>query len=212
MKIVAIDAGRNYSSALNRTLMAVAESAEAAGAQVGFLRLADYHIRDCVNCKLCVLGEGCKVDDDLATVLEALSWADGVIIGVPQYGSGRNRRGQNKTFEALLTRLRTYFEEETRNQPRLPGLESTETYLSKIARDTKRAIIVTGAGSEGGVGAYFNVRSGGQVRSLRHVLAACNINAVGSLSVDRNQRADEGLTHDQWDKANSLGRLIAGKI
>jgi len=203
MKIVAIDAGRGHGP-LNLTLSAVADAAEKAGAQVGFLRLSDYRIRDCVNCKLCALGEGCKIGDDLEIVLEAIAWADGVIIGAP-------RQGSNRAFEALLTRLRTYFEEDTRKQPRLPGLESAETYLSKIARDTKRAIIISGAESEGGIGAFFNLGSGRE-RSLRHALAACNINAVGQLSVGREQRNAEELTHEQWDKAASMGRLIAGKV
>jgi len=206
MKVVAIDAGSGY-GALNMTLSAVAEAAEKAGAQVGFLRLSDYHIRDCVNCKLCALGEGCKISDDLAVVLEAISWADGVIIGVPQQG----QRGPSRTFEALLTRLRTYFEEDSRRQPRLPGLGSAESYLTKIARDAKRAIIVTGADSDGGIGTFFNL-SGGRVRNLRHALAACNINPVGSLAVCRERRDKEELSHEQWSKAASLGRLIAGKL
>ena len=213
MKIVAIDASQN-SAALNCTLNAVAEAAEAAGAQVGFLSLADYHIRDCVNCKLCALGDGCKVDDGLATVLQALEWADGVIIGVPlsSYGA-RAQRGEGRAVRALLTRLRTHFESQVQSQPRLPGLESVESYLSKAARDAKQAIIVTGSSSEGGIGAFFNLGDArGQVRSLRHALAACNIDAVGSLSVERSRRDGADLSIEQRGRAVSMGRLIAGKV
>ncbi|MCL2746995.1 MAG: hypothetical protein FWE48_07940, partial [Coriobacteriia bacterium] len=60
MKIVAIDASRGDYT-LNRTLLTVAEAAEDAGAELVYIRLSDYRIMNCLSCRLCVMGEGCKM-------------------------------------------------------------------------------------------------------------------------------------------------------
>ena len=207
MKIVAIDAGRGNGT-VSQTLLAVAQSAQEVGAETVYIRLADYRIRDCVNCKLCALGEGCKIEDDMAELSALITQADGVIIGAPS--RERGIKSDHRAFDAMMLRLRTYFEG-NRNQPRLPGFGSADAYLTQVARATKRAIVITSSGGPGGIGAFF-ATGDGQVRNLRRALAACYINAVGSLSVRRETRRGEELSHEQWDRAASLGRLIAGKL
>ncbi|MCL2403892.1 MAG: NAD(P)H-dependent oxidoreductase [Coriobacteriia bacterium] len=208
MKIVAIDASRgNY--ALNRTLFAVAGAAEDAGAEIVYLRLSDYRIMSCLGCKLCVMGEGCKMEDDLPQLIEHIMQANGIIISAPD-----DRARSSQPLRALLGRLSTFFEVNSQFQPTLPGMGASDAYLSKVARDTKRAIIITSSVSEGGIGTYFapNLAYGAQIRRIRNALAACNIDAVGSMSIKRGSLRNDELCLDSKSRAISMGRLIVGKL
>jgi hypothetical protein len=202
MKIVAIDAGRGRST-VSQTLAAAVEAARDVGAQVISVRLSDFRIRDCVGCKLCALGDGCKINDGLQDLSLLIAEADGVILTAP--GS---YRGGDRAFKALTTRLRTYFEND--NQPYLPGLGPDVVRPSKVARATKRAIIIAGAGGSGPISAFFS-RSNGQIRTLRQSLANCHIGTVGTMAVVEKPAGAE-LAYPEWDRAHSLGRLLAGKL
>jgi multimeric flavodoxin WrbA len=208
MKVVAIDASRgNY--ALNRTLLTVAGAAEDAGAEIVYLRLSDYRIMSCLSCRLCVLGEGCKVEDDLPQLTEHIEQAHGIIISAPD-----SRARSSQPLRALLSRLSTFFEANSQVQPALPGMGATDSYLTQVARDTKRAIIITSSISDGSIGAYFapNIAQGAQIRRIRRSLAACNIDAVGSMSIKRGSVRNDELCMDSRTRAVSMGRLIAGKL
>jgi len=208
MKIVAIDASRGDYT-LNRTLLTVAEAAEDAGAELVYIRLSDYRIMNCLSCKLCVMGEGCKMKDDLPELMDHISEANGIIISAPD-----ERARNSKALCAFLARLKTYFDAEREAQPALPGFGAPNDYLSKIARDTKRAIIITSSASEGGIGAYFapNALNNASIRRIRRHLAAANINAVGSMAVRRGNLRNDELCLDSRLRAVSMGRLIAGKV
>jgi len=208
MKIIAIDASRgNY--VLNRTLLEVASAAENAGAEVTYLRLSDYRIMCCLSCRLCVMGDGCKLQDDLPTLMNQIEAANGIIISAPD-DKGRN----SKALRALLSRIQTYYEVNNEDQPSLPGFGSLGSYMSKIARDTKRAIIITSSASDGNIGAYFapNAFQGAQIRRIRRSLAAANIDAVGSMSMRRGDLKNDELCLESKTRAVSMGRLIAGKL
>ena len=208
MKIVAIDAGRgNY--ALNRALLTVVEAAEDAGADLTYLRLSDYRIMNCLNCKLCVLGDGCKLTDDLPRLIEPIKQANGIIIGTPD-----NCTRSSKTLQALLTRLSPFFDSSESIQPSLPGFGSPNSYLSKRARDAKRAIIVTSAINGSGISSYFTpiAAQSAQVRRISRLLDSCNIDAVGSMSLRRGNVKNDELCIDSYARAVSMGRLIMGKL
>jgi multimeric flavodoxin WrbA len=54
--------------------------------QLTLLRLPDFDVRYCTGCYRCLIkGRGCVLDDDLSTVLEAISDADALILAVPTY-------------------------------------------------------------------------------------------------------------------------------
>jgi len=208
MKVIAIDASRGH-YALNRTLLAVIESAEEAGAEVTYLRLSDFTIMDCLNCRLCAMGEGCKMEDDFADLLEYIAQSNGIIISAPD-----DKSRSSQALRTLLGRLSTFFEGNRNHQLPLPGFGATNEYMSKTARDTKRAVVITTAASNGGIGAYFmpSAVHGYQIKRLRRSLAACNINAVGSLEVGRSNLRKDKLCFDSQNRAESMGRLIAGKL
>ena len=208
MKIVAIDASRG-NLALNRTLLATGAAAEEAGAEVTYLRLSDYRIMTCLSCRLCAMGEGCKMRDDLPELLDLIAESSGIIISAPD-----DKSSCTKSLNTLLARLRTSFRDNSNHQPQLPGFGHPNNYLSKVARDTKRAIIITGSVNEGSLGAYFapNVLHGAQVRRIRRSLEACNINAVGSMAIKRANLRNDDLCIESKTRARSMGRLIAGKL
>jgi NAD(P)H-dependent FMN reductase len=213
MRIVAIDASRGH-RALNRTLQTVAKAASDCGAELSYIRLCDFQIRDCLDCKLCVMGDGCQMQDDLPYVQDAIIQANAIIVGTTEKDIRHHRhsRGGHRALDALLKRISSHFGV-AHDQPTLPGI-NTDHYLSKVAHDTKRAIIISSAASEGGIAAFFSrgISRGAKARQIRSALAACNINSVGSLSVERGHLINEDLTSEQHNKAYSLGRILAGRV
>jgi len=208
VKVVLIDAGRgNY--ALNRALLTVTEAAENAGADLTYLCLSDYRIMNCLNCKLCVMGEGCKMKDDLPRLIEPIIQANGIIIAAPD-----NCTNSSRALQTLLMRLRTFFNGGNNTRPPLPNFASPDAYLSRIARDTKRAIIITSSANGRGIGAYFKpiVPQASQAKRIRNLLAACNIDVVGSMSLKRSNIKNGELCLDSRARAVSMGRLIVGKL
>ena len=54
--------------------------------ELNLLRLTDFQIDPCRGCYGCLFNEGqCVIDDDCATVLEAIASADAVILAAPAY-------------------------------------------------------------------------------------------------------------------------------
>ena len=147
--------------------------------------------------------------DDLPELIGHISEANGIIISAPD-----DRARNSKALCALLSRLKTYFDAAREVQPSLPGFGAPNDYLSKVARDTKRAIIITSSASEGGIGAYFapNALNSASIRRIRRHLAAANIDAVGSMAVRRDNMRNDELCLDSRTRAVSMGRLIAGKV
>ena len=59
--------------------------AEAAGAQVEYLRIADLNIAPCVECNSCYATGRCRVQDDYQQVLEKMLDADRLIFATPVF-------------------------------------------------------------------------------------------------------------------------------
>lgn len=200
MFIVAIDAGRGY-SAVSRSVTIAARAAEQAGAMVHRISLADYRIRTCTGCKLCVTGEGCKIPDDLPYLISLIARADGVILGAPSSGKS-NRR----TMDAMLSRLATYFQDTS--QPTLPGMHNVAQ--TPVARAAKRALIITAAESRSPIATFFGPKMG-NVSVLRKTLSHSGIEPIGSVCVE--EKLVEGKIGELYrSQAMSLGRILAGKI
>lgn len=74
------------------------------GAEAQFLRLPEFELRPCSGCMACVFKDcDCVLDDRFGEVLEALRWADGVVLGSPAYVLGAT--GQIKNFQDRLIRF-----------------------------------------------------------------------------------------------------------
>jgi multimeric flavodoxin WrbA len=78
--------GRNTEKLLSLAL----EAAEAAGAEVGLLSLAEMNIKSCKGCNTCVREKRCPLDDedDMGLVKGRLQEADAVVFAAPSYFGG----------------------------------------------------------------------------------------------------------------------------
>ncbi len=201
MRIIAIDAS-THRGTVSRSVELAAKAAEATGAEVVRIRLAEQDIRFCTGCRMCRLTGACKIPDDLPSIVDAIQNSDGVIFGVPSYF-----RKADRQLQAVLDRLSSYFPDD--RQMRLPGFSDRDTRLPE-ARAVKRAVIFTACSAPEPVATFFGYTTG-PIRELRGALAEGNIRTVGSLAVAGTWRRPE---LDEWecDKARSLGRVIAGKI
>jgi len=202
VRIIAIDASQGR-GVVTRSVELAARSAEQAGATVERVRLADHDIRYCTGCKMCRLTGTCKIDDDLPGLAERIAASDGVIFGVPAYF-----RKAERPLQAVLDRLAGYF---SRNgQLRLPGFSEREVPSAPDARAARRAVIITATAAPEPIATFFGYNTG-PIRELRRSLGSGGIRTIGSLAVSGTWARPE---LDVWecDKAESLGRVLAGKI
>jgi multimeric flavodoxin WrbA len=85
MKILGISGSPNPNG---NTVFAVRYALEILGqegADTQFLPLADKEIHPCTGCFACQKTRTCRFDDDMAEILDAMRWCDGLIIGSPVY-------------------------------------------------------------------------------------------------------------------------------
>jgi len=201
VRIIAIDASTRRGT-VSRSVELAAKAAEATGAEVVRIRLAEQDIRFCTGCRMCRLTGACKITDDLPGIVDAIQNSNGVIFGIPSYFRKADRR-----FQAVLDRISSFFPDD--RQMRLPGFSDRETRLPE-ARAAKRAVIFTACSAPEPVATFFGYTTG-PIRELRAALGNSNFRTVGSLAVAGTWRRPE---LDLWecDKAEALGRVIAGKI
>lgn len=204
MRIVAIDASRGR-GAVSRSIELAATAAEHAGATVERVSLGEFDIRYCTGCKMCRLTGTCKIDDDLPALAEKIAASDGVIFGVPSYF-----RKADRSLQAVLDRLSGYF---SRNgQLRLPGFSDREVPASPAARAARKAVIITATAAPEPMATFFGYTTG-PIRELRQSLGSGGIRTIGSLAVAGSwSKPQPELDIWECDKAESLGRVLAGKI
>jgi len=202
VRIIAIDASQGR-GVVSRSVELAAASAQEAGATVDRIRLSDYDIRFCTGCKMCRLTGSCKIDDDLPTLAEKIAASDGVIFGVPSYF-----RKAEKPLQAVLDRLAGYFS--SNGQLRLPGFSEAEVPRVPEARAARRAVIITATAAPEPIATFFGYNTG-PIRELRRSLGSGGIKTIGSLAVSGTWSRPE-LDIWECDKAESLGRVLAGKI
>ncbi|MBS3956176.1 MAG: flavodoxin family protein [Clostridiales bacterium] len=202
MKIIAIDTSRRR-GAVSRSVETAATAAEAAGAVVERVRLAELDIRTCTGCGMCKVAGWCKIEDDLRHLALLIDSAQGVIIGTPSYF----RRPEEVT-SALLDRIGRYFADS--GQLRLPGMSPREIAPRPVAANTRRAVIITACSAPEPLATFFGYTTG-PVRHLRGALGAGGIRTIGSLAVTGTWRQAK-TPEPERDTARSLGRILAGKI
>ena len=202
MRILAIDASRR-SGVVARSVETAAAAAEAAGATIERVHLADYEIRFCTGCGMCNATGQCKIDDDLPELARRMAEADGVIFGTPSYF-----RKANDLTAAVLDRLSGYFADS--GQLQIPGLGVRHVPQTLEARSIKRAVIITACAMPEPLATFFGYTTG-PVRELRGALVGGGIRTIGSLAVTDTWRHPE-VREWERDRARALGRVLAGKI
>lgn len=204
MRIIAIDASRGR-GVVSRSVELAAKSAENAGAVVERIRLSELDIRHCTGCKMCRLTGACKVDDDLPGLAEKMARSDGVIFGVPAYF-----RKADRSLQAVMDRLSSFFSDS--GQLRLPGFSESEVPSVPVARAARRAVIITATSAPEPIATFFGYNTG-PIRELRQSLGSGGIRTVGSLAVAGTwSKSRPDLDVWECDKAESLGRVLAGRI
>ena len=202
MKILAIDAspGRGI---ISLSVEEAATAAQAVGAEVTRVRLADLEVHSCTGCGWCRFTDACKIPDDLPKLAEAIDTADGVIFGLPSYF-----HRPDETTQAILGRLKRFFPDT--GQLVLPGVSRRDVPPVPAARAAKRAVIITACKAPAPLATFFGYTPG-PIRELRRALDGGGIRTVGSLALTGGWGRH---SFDEWerDKASSLGRMLAGKI
>jgi len=202
MRIIAIDASQRH-GIVSRSVEIAAAAAEAAGAEVERVRLSELEVRTCTGCGMCRVTGACKIDDDLPGLAERIGSADGVILGTPSYF-----RRPDDTTRAFLDRVSGYFA--SSGQLRLPHMGPADVPAAPVARDARRAVIITACAAPEPLATFFGYTTG-PIRDLRTALGSGGIRTVGTLAVTDTWRHPEVHEWEQ-DKARSLGRILAGKI
>lgn len=202
MRIVAIDASP-VRGVVSQSVEQAARSAEAAGADVSRVRLADLKVHSCTGCGMCRYTGACKIPDDLPELAERIAEADGVIFGLPSYF-----RRPDASTRALLERITRFFPES--GQLVLPGVGPRDVPAAPSARAAKRAVIITACTAPEPLATFFGYTTG-PIRELRTAMNVGGIRTVGSLALTGGWGRHP---FDEWerDKAASLGRMLAGKI
>ena len=62
----------------------------AAAHELNLIRLSEFNIQPCRGCYTCLFKDGCVIDDDYYTVVEAILTADALIVTAPTYFLGPN--------------------------------------------------------------------------------------------------------------------------
>ncbi len=202
MRIIAIDASPAR-SVVSISVEAAARSAEAAGATVERIRLADLEIRSCTGCGMCRYTGACKIPDDIPALAEHIAESDGVIFGMPSYF-----RRPDAVTASMVHRITRFFPDS--GQLTIPGLGRREVPPAPHARAAKRAVIITACRAPEPLATFFGYTTG-PIRELRHALDSGGIRTVGSLALTGGWNRQ---SFDEWEqeKASSLGRIVAGKI
>jgi len=202
VKILAIDASP-VRGVISLSVEEAAAAAEAAGAEVTRIRIADLKVLSCTGCGWCRYTDSCKISDDVPKLAEAIEDADGVIFGLDSYF-----RRPDEVTQTIIERLKRYFPD-TR-QLTLRGVGPRDVPAAPSARAAKRAVIITACSAPEPLATFFGYTTG-PIRELRQALDGGGVKTIGSLSL-----TGSWIRHsfDEWerDKASALGRMLAGKI
>jgi multimeric flavodoxin WrbA len=85
MKVIGIVGSPRKNGNTNAVVQQVLEGAAEAGAETKTFRLNEMNYRGCQACDYCKFHEKCKLEDDLAELLDEMAEADGIVFGSPIY-------------------------------------------------------------------------------------------------------------------------------
>jgi multimeric flavodoxin WrbA len=203
MKVVIITGNPRKKGALATLTDEAGRGAEAAGAKVEEVRLADLDIgycRFCMNCWQDKTSEAaeCALRDDMAGVIEKVRGADGLILACQT--SGGHPNAVMKTFIERTTW--------TVGGPNRDILWVKGTPGPRVPDRERRAVIITTAGTVPG---WSRVVCNGSTRQMAsHAKGIFNAEVVGRLYAGSiNYR---GLRHVDRRRARKLGARLAREL
>lgn len=144
-KIIGIVGSYRKDGIVDTLVTETLEGAAELGAEISKIYLMDKHIEFCVNCRQCTCIEGpargqCVQDDDMASLLDELEAADGIVLGAPV-----NFFNVNALFRRFMERLVVYV-----YWPwgaRIPKI--------RPPRDIRKAVLITSSAMPAIMGRFF---------------------------------------------------------
>jgi multimeric flavodoxin WrbA len=85
MKILGISGSPRKNGNTSFAVQHALEILRREGAETEFIPLAGKNIHACTGCWACQKDRRCVFDDDMAEILDAMRWCDGLILGSPVY-------------------------------------------------------------------------------------------------------------------------------
>lgn len=191
MKLLVINASPRRSGCVSSMLGVVKATAEAEGAEVTVVRVADLSVRSCTGCMSCRSKLACALpEDDAQRVLQLIREADAVVIGTPCYWG--NIPGNLKVlFDRMVYGL---MDESRRGMP-LP--------LHK----GKRAAIIATCSTPWPFNILFR-QSRGAVNALREILKWSGFRIVSAVEKGGTKASPALTERDRCACAKVAHRLV----
>jgi NAD(P)H-dependent FMN reductase len=168
-KVIAIVGSYRKGGIIDSAVDEILASAALAGADVSKIYLADRNIEFCLNCRRCTQAKGslrgtCVHQDDMASLLDEIEKADGLVLGSPV-----NFSTVTALTKRFIERLVCYAEWPW-------GARSPRKRLPK---GTRKALLVTSCAMPGFLAPLFT----GALRVLKSAAAVLGARPVGTLVI-----------------------------
>lgn len=181
MKIIAVNGSHRRGKNTSKMLQTVLAEAEALGAQIELIELADYDLKYCGSCNNCLRESRCVIRDDMDILNQKMLEADGIILGSPVYWLNVTARMKNFMDRTRWMHMRENLLDGKAGAAvshagvRNGGQETTVMLLESFLKQ-QGVLVVDGRGPQepiyntGAYGTMFECIEDGQMRYRRSVL------------------------------------------
>ncbi len=198
-RILAINGSYRDDGMTDRAVATVVQAAEAGGAEVEVIRLREYPIGFCLNCRECTQQPGtapgrCVQHDGMAELVGKIEVADAFILASPT-----NFSTATALFKRFMERLIVYaYWPWAMHSPQ----------LRKAGEARKRAVLVTACAAPAILGRWAY----GTHKQLRMAAKTIGAKPVGTLSIGMAAgQSHPVLPARAMKRAQRLGRRLAGE-
>jgi len=198
-RILAINGSYRDDGITDQAVMTVVQAAEAAGAEVEVIRLREYPIEFCLNCRECTQQPGsapgqCIQHDGMAELVDRIEAADGFILASPT-----NFSAATALFKRFLERLIVYaYWPWAMHAPQ----------LRKAGEPRKKAVLITSCAAPAILGRWvYSTR-----KQLQMTAKTIGAEPVGTLSIGMiAKQSHPALPTRAMKRAQALGRKLASE-
>jgi len=197
-RILAINGSYRDDGITDQAVMTVVQAAEAAGAEVEVIRLRDYPIEFCLNCRECTQQPGtapgrCVQHDGMQALVDKIEAADGFILASPT-----NFSAATALFKRFMERLIVYaYWPWAMHAPQ----------LRKAGEPRKKAVLITSCAAPAILGRWVY----GTRKQLQMTAKTIGAEPVGTLSMGMiAKQPHPTLPPRAIKRAQALGRKLAG--
>ena len=198
-RILAINGSYRDDGITDQAVMTVVQAAEAAGAEVEVIRLRDYPIEFCLNCRECTQQPGtapgrCVQHDGMTDLVDRIEAADAFILASPT-----NFSAATALFKRFMERLIVYaYWPWAMHSPQ----------LRKAGEPRKKAVLITSCAAPAILGRWVY----GTRKQLQMTAKTIGAEPVGTLSMGMIAKQPHPvLPARAMKRAQTLGRKLAGE-